>query len=105
MPPLAKPTLPTITQTSPFNVSNFSSTDKEAPFNTTNYFSTTDEGNAESESDEENQQETSAADENADVFQGEDYLTEWLQSSNNGSIKHFYLESVILVVALILFIL
>jgi hypothetical protein len=105
MPPLAKPTLPTITQMSPFNISNFSSTDKEAPFNTTNSFSTTEKGYAESESDEENQEETLAADENAYVFQGEDYLTEWLQSSNNSSIKRCYLESGIWVVALILFIL
>jgi hypothetical protein len=105
MPPLAKPTLPTITKTSPFNISStFSSTDKEPPFNTTNSFSTTDEGYTESGSGEENQQETSTADENANVFEGEDYLSEWLQSSDN-SVKHYYLKSGVTVITLLLFIL
>jgi hypothetical protein len=101
MPPLAKPTLPTITQGSPFNITNtVSAKDKETPFNTTSSFSSTVEGYAESQTEKENQQETSA---DANVFQSEHYLAEWIQASNNGVI-HFF-ETGLTVITFILFLL
>ncbi|KAL3776900.1 hypothetical protein ACHAW5_011022 [Stephanodiscus triporus] len=116
MPPLARPSLPTITKASPFNITNsVSATDKETPSNITSYFFGTDEGNAESETanmtdedsniDKENQQENSEVqNDSTNVFQSEVYLTEWIQSASNG-VKPCYLESGLAVTTLMLLIL
>jgi hypothetical protein len=115
LPPLAKPTLPTITQASPFNITNsFSASDKEASFNTTGSFSATDEFYAKPETanmtdtgstlDEENQQENvETLNENSNVFESEVYLNEWIQSANDG-VKPCYLKSGLAVITLMLYI-
>jgi hypothetical protein len=116
MPPLARPSLPTITKASPFNITNsFSATDKETPSNITGSFFGTGEGNAESETanmtdeestiDEENQEENSEVqNDSTNVFQSEVYLTEWIQSASNG-VKPCYLESGLAATTLMLLIL
>ena len=113
LPPLAKPTLPTITQASPFNITNsFSASDNDASFNTTGSFSATDEFYPESEIanltdvgsilDEENQQENvEAPNENTNVFENEKFLNEWIQSANDG-VKPCYLKSGLAVATLML---